>query len=65
MECPKCNVRMEIKAVIETVIMPDQALVSEVIGRCENCNIDATWKVAADSDFGMAIVMDYKQYHLG
>ncbi len=45
MNCPKCNKEMKIIFQPAPIIDFDGSETSEVIGRCNDCDYDATWWV--------------------
>ena len=43
MNCPHCNKKMEILYRPDALISPGCKETVEVLGRCEDCDFDATW----------------------
>ena len=66
MNCPKCNNKMEIMYRPEAERIRNGELV-EVLGRCEDCDFDAMWKIKTVYASGGDIVAEYdmKRYFFG
>ena len=65
MLCPKCGKEMKIMANLSgTTLMSDLTKHTEVIGRCEDCDFDATWSIVVDIDGGTE-EFNLKQYFFG
>lgn len=45
MLCPKCNKEMKVMADIVPPLKSDIIKHREVIGRCDDCDLDATWEI--------------------
>ena len=45
MLCPKCNKEMEIMAYTNSTLKSDLIKYTKVIGRCDECDFDATWEI--------------------
>ena len=50
MLCPKCNKEMKVTTLLDFMILADKSEDREVIGRCEDCDFDATWVIVTDVD---------------
>ena len=50
MNCPKCGKEMKVMALLDITILNDGSEDSEVLGRCEDCDFDATWEIVIDMD---------------
>ena len=64
MKCPKCHGEMKI------IYRPEgeklqYGEVTEVLGRCENCDFDATWVVQTTEDGDVVHEYYLKQYFFG
>lgn len=44
MLCPKCGEEMGIMSILQEEILIDLYKHQEVLGRCEECDFDATWE---------------------
>lgn len=64
MLCPKCNKKMKIMVRPEGTSFQDGSEHTEVLGRCEDCDFDATWEIRARSD-GQVSETNLKQYFFG
>lgn len=64
MLCPKCRKEMKIMVYMGTTLMSDLAKHTEVIGRCEDCDFDATWEIMADTN-GKKYEHNLKRYYFG
>lgn len=49
MNCPHCNQPMNILYRPDALILPDKEHV-EVLGRCDDCDFDATWIIDTYND---------------
>ena len=45
MLCPKCNKKMKIMAYTGSTFKSDLVKYTGVIGRCDDCDFDATWEI--------------------
>lgn len=45
MLCPKCGKEMKVMALLDIIILNDGSEHTEVLGRCEDCDFDATWEI--------------------
>ena len=63
MNCPHCNKPMQIMYCPEATIINDEETV-EVLGRCDDCDIDATWVIDTLFD-GTVLEHSLKQYFFG
>lgn len=50
MLCPKCNKEMKIMSLLDITFLQDGSEDTEVLGRCEDCDFDATWEIVIDMD---------------
>jgi hypothetical protein len=50
MLCPKCNQKMVILVRPDGTVFQDGSEHVEVLGRCEDCDFDATWEIVTDVD---------------
>ena len=64
MLCPKCNKEMKIMAYTGSPLKFDFIKHTEVLGRCEDCDFDATWEIWTYSD-GQVSEFNLKQYFFG
>ena len=64
MLCPKCNKEMKIMVRLDGTILQDGSEHTEVLGRCEDCDFDATWEIVTDMD-GHVEEFNLKQYFFG
>ena len=64
MLCPKCNKEMKIMSLLDFMILQDGSECEEVLGRCEDCDFDATWETVIDMD-GNIEEINCKQYFFG
>ena len=64
MLCPKCNKDMKIMVRPEGTSFQDGSEYTEVLGRCEDCDFDATWEIRTYSD-GQVSEFNLKQYFFG
>ena len=44
MLCPKCNKQMKVMQTLDITFVNDGE-VDAVLGRCEDCDFDATWEI--------------------
>ncbi len=66
MKCPKCNKDMEIRVFAANLYTEGVFNVEEVIGRCEDCNFDASWEqVYAGKEYSLMVERKFKQYFFG
>lgn len=63
MLCPKCNKEMKIMQILDLMIIEEGEL-NEFLGRCENCDFDATWETLVNPD-GETHEFNFKQYFFG
>ena len=45
MLCPKCNKEMKIMVYDVPILKSDLIKYTNVIGRCDDCDFDATWEI--------------------
>ena len=64
MLCPKCNNKMKIMVRLDGTILQDGSEYTEVLGRCEDCDFDATWEIVTDAD-GHVYEFNLKRYFFG
>lgn len=64
MLCPKCNKEMKIMSLLDFMILNDGSENSEVLGRCEDCDFDATWEIQTYLD-GRVSEFNLKRYFFG
>lgn len=64
MLCPKCNKEMKIMCRPLATILQDGSEYTEVFGRCEDCDFDATWEIVTDVD-GHRNEFNLKRYFFG
>lgn len=64
MLCPKCNKKMVIMVRPEGTLLQDGTEHTEVLGRCEDCDFDATWEIVTDAN-GRINEFNLKQYFFG
>ena len=66
MNCPHCHNKMEIMYRPEGEKLT-YGEVTEVLGRCENCDFDATWVIQTTYTNHGDVVHEYnlKQYYFG
>lgn len=63
MQCPRCKQNMVIMYRPEADVSNGYEHV-EVLGRCEDCDFDATWEIITN-DNGEPIEFNLKQYFFG
>ena len=63
MLCPKCNKEMKVMVQLDSTMFQDGSKHTEVIGRCEDCDFDATWEIATTS-YG-TFEFNLKRYFFG
>ena len=63
MNCPKCNKEMKIMVRPEATILISGEHV-EVLGRCEDCDFDATWEIFTNIN-GEIHEFNLKRYFFG
>ena len=63
MNCPICNKEMKVMLCAEPHTLDDREIL-EVVGRCEDCDFDATWWMEVASQ---GILREYalKTYYFG
>ena len=64
MLCPKCGKEMKIMALLDLMILQNGSEDTEVLGRCEDCDFDATWEIVTDAD-GHIEEFNFRQYFFG
>ena len=64
MLCPKCGKEMKVMAYAGPTLKSDLIKHTEVIGRCEDCDFDATWEIVTDVS-GHTKEFNFKQYFFG
>lgn len=64
MLCPKCNKEMVISVRPKATLFQDGSEHVEVLGRCENCDVDATWEIATSAD-GYVYEFNLQRYFFG
>ena len=65
MLCPYCGKEMKIMAnLYGTTLMSDLTKHTEVLGRCEDCDFDATWKIITDTN-GKKHEFNLQRYFFG
>ena len=64
MLCPKCGKEMEVITFLSTSLMPDGSMHTEVLGRCDDCDFDATWWLESGS-YSATREFDLQQYFFG
>lgn len=69
MLCPKCGKEMKIMAVLHEDVLIDLLLHKEILGRCEDCDFDATWERVYKPRVGIFDLdiqeFNFKQYFFG
>lgn len=63
MNCPICDKETKIMCCTETHPLPDDREIVEVIGRCEDCDFDATWWIGTSPS--NIREYDFRQYCFG
>lgn len=64
MLCPKCKKEMKVMALLDIMILQDGSEHTEVLGRCEDCDLDATWEIVIDMN-GNTEEFNFQQYFFG
>ena len=64
MLCPKCNKKMVIMVRPESTLLQGGTEHVEVLGRCEDCDFDATWEIVIDMD-GHIEEFNFERYFFG
>ena len=64
MLCPKCNKEMKVMHLLDFMILQDSSECEEVLGRCEDCDFDATWEIVTDMD-GRVEEFNFERYFFG
>lgn len=64
MLCPKCGKEMKIMALLDLIFLNDGSENTEVLGRCEDCDFDATWEIVTDMD-GNVEEFNLERYFFG
>ena len=64
MLCPKCGKEMKVMALLNIVILQDGSEDTEVLGRCEDCDFDATWEIVIDMN-GHIEEFNFERYFFG
>ena len=64
MLCPKCGEEMKVMTLLDFTILNDGSEDSEVLGRCEECDFDATWEIVIDMDDNIEEI-NFKRYFFG
>lgn len=66
MRCPKCNKNMEIRIFGVNLYAEGNFNVEEVIGRCEDCDFDASWeRVYSGKEYTLVTERNFKHYFFG
>ncbi len=63
MNCPKCNKEMKVIQLLDLLTLLNGEL-EEVLGRCEDCDFDATWEIFTNLE-GEASEFNFKRYFFG
>lgn len=63
MNCPKCNKEMKIMSLVDFMQLQDGEN-TEVIGRCDDCDFDATWEIFTDT-LGEIKEYNFARYFFG
>ena len=64
MLCPKCKKEMKVMALLDLMILQDGSEDTEVLGRCEDCDFDATWEIVIDMNDHIE-EFNFRQYFFG
>ena len=64
MFCPKCEKEMKVMSLLDFMILQDGSECEEVLGRCEDCDFDATWETVTDTD-GNTEEFNFERYFFG
>lgn len=64
MLCPRCGKEMVILVRPEGTTFQDESEHVEVLGRCEDCDFDATWEIVTDMN-GNTEEFNFRQYFFG
>ena len=64
MLCPKCNKKMVILVRPNGTVFQDRSEHVEVLGRCEDCDYDATWEIETHAD-GRVHEFNLQRYFFG
>lgn len=64
MNCPKCNKEMKTMCWLGEMRLSNGIKRVEVLGHCNYCDLDATWKTDTDST-GVVTEYDIKRYFFG
>ena len=64
MLCPKCGKEMKVMSLLDFMILQDGSECEEILGRCEDCDFDATWESVTDMD-GNTEEFNLEQYFFG
>ena len=64
MLCPKCNKEMDIMCLLDFMILQDGSECTKVLGRCEDCDFDATWEIVTDMN-GCIEEFNFERYFFG
>lgn len=65
MLCPKCNKKMKVLAYLGSTLKSNGIRYTETIGRCNDCDFDATWTIATEVKTGKTKEGKLKQYFFG
>lgn len=64
MLCPKCKKEMKVMTLLDFMILNDGSECTEVLGRCEDCDFDATWETVTDVS-GHTEEFNFERYFFG
>ena len=64
MNCPNCNREMKLMCRLDETRLSNGIKSMKVLGRCEDCDLNATWRRDVDSA-GEVAEYDLKRYFLG
>ena len=64
MLCPKCNKEMKVMTLLNFAILNDGSENTEILGRCEDCDLDATWETVIDME-GHIEEFNFERYFFG
>ena len=64
MLCPKFKKEMKVMSLLDFMILQDGSECEEVLGRCEDCDFDATWEIIRDAS-GHTKEFNFKRYFFG
>ena len=64
MLCPKCGKEMKVMSLLDFMILQDGSECEEVLGRCGDCDFDATWEIVTDMN-GRIEEFNFERYFFG